>query len=190
MKIAVALASLVLSMPAAGEGMGESGVGAPPQVSKAEKRATELDKLFAKLHKKQAGAEAQIFELWLQSESPTADVLLGQSVKAIIAKEFASALPMLDVLINSYPDYAEARNKRAALHFAQGEKEMALSDIAAALELEPRHFGALLGRGMIYHDMGRDKEALAAYREALAINPEMESVKSAIKELEKSSPDI
>ena len=58
------------------------------------------------------------------------------------------------------------------------------------LELEPRHFGALAGRGMIYQRAKKYTLALEAFREALRINPGMESVKQSIKDLEKIEQGI
>jgi hypothetical protein len=53
------------------------------------------------------------------------------------------------------------------------------------LKLDPRHFGALSGRGMIRRDRGDERGALEAFRDALAINPYMSSVRDAVKLLEK-----
>ena len=93
-------------------------------------------------------------------------------------------------MIASYPSYAEAWNKRATLNFMVGKYKASLSDIEKVLDLEPRHFGALAGRGMIYNAQEEWSLALDAYRDALAVNPNMPSVKSAIKELEKRLQDI
>ena len=52
-----------------------------------------------------------------------------------------------------------------------GEHDLSLADIDRVLALEPRHFGALAGMGLIRIDKGKYREALAAYRRALAVNP-------------------
>ena len=51
------------------------------------------------------------------------------------------------------------------------------------LAREPRHFGALSGLGLILQDIGDDKDALEAYRKALAIDPHLESVPETVKTL-------
>jgi tetratricopeptide (TPR) repeat protein len=65
------------------------------------------------------------------------------------------------------------------------EHERSLSDIEKVLALEPRHFGALAGRGMIHAHAGRWKEALDAYRDALAVNPFLKERSTIVPELER-----
>ena len=158
-------------------------------------REVALDRLFASLHKtsdEQAAkaVEEKIWELWSRFDSPTAQVLLGQAVVAMGASENAASLEILDRIVASYPTYAEAWNKRATLHFALGNYEASLRDIDKVLELEPRHFGALAGRGMIYQTQENWTAALNAYREALSMNPSMTGIKNAIQELSKREREI
>jgi tetratricopeptide (TPR) repeat protein len=158
-------------------------------------REVALDRLFASLHQasdEQAAkvVEQKIWELWSRFDSPTAEVLLGQAVVAMSAAENAASLEILDRVVSSYPTYAEAWNKRAALHFMLGNYDAALSDIDKVLDLEPRHFGALGGRGMIYQRQEKWSAALSAYREALSMNPGMTGIKNAIQELAKRERDV
>ena len=160
-----------------------------------EIREESLDRLFASLRKasgEQAAkaTEEKIWELWSRSDSATAEVLLGQAVMAMGAADNAASLEILDRIIAAYPTYAEAWNKRATLHFMIGNYETSLSDIEKVLDLEPRHFGALAGRGMIYQRQGKWSEALSAFREALSMNPNMVGVKNAVQDLSKREQDI
>ena len=160
-----------------------------------DQREVALDRLFASLHKtsdEQAAkaVEEKIWELWSRFDSPTAEVLLGQAVVAMNAAENTASLEILDRIIASYPAYAEAWNKRATLQFVLGNYDASLKDIEKVLDLEPRHFGALAGRGMIYQSQENWTAALNAYREALSMNPTMTEIKDAIKELSKRERDI
>jgi|JI10StandDraft_1071094.scaffolds.fasta_scaffold425838_2 tetratricopeptide (TPR) repeat protein len=158
-------------------------------------RAEELDRLFAQLHVegaevRAAGVEQKIWANWGRNDSITAEVLLGQATKAMNAEEFQTAEDILDRLLEARPEYAEAWNRRATLHFLARRYDKSLADIDKVLELEPRHFGALSGRGMILETQDKPDEALAAYREALSVNPFMSAVKEKVKQLEKLRPDI
>jgi tetratricopeptide (TPR) repeat protein len=165
------------------------------KLSPAEMRAEQLDRLFGSLQantglRDPAKTQASIWELWSQSDSATADVLLGQSAKALDDEEPNIAEELINGVIANYPDYAEAYNKRATLYFRMRRYDASLKDIEKVLDLEPRHFGALSGRGMIYQQQGKTRDALKALREALAINPHLKSVERAIKLMEKAEPDI
>jgi tetratricopeptide (TPR) repeat protein len=168
---------------------------AEAQVQKkpAEIRAEQLDILFARLHKSDASADAiqqKIQALWGASDSPTAEVLLQQAQKAIEAGAPAEAMSILDRLIGANPDFAEAWNKRATLYFMMKRDDASLKDIEKVLDLEPRHFGALAGKGMILKRQKKYSAAREAFEDALAINPTLEQVKAAIKELERLEQGI
>jgi tetratricopeptide (TPR) repeat protein len=170
-------------------------VPAVARLKPAEIRSEQLDKLFARLIKSTDDAEAQrveqsIWSLWMTSDSPTADALLAQAMKASAANETATALSILDDVIEVHPDYAEAWNKRATVYYLIGRYNDSLNDIDKVLELEPRHFGALSGRGMIKRQQGDLAAARAAFEEALSFNPHMESVKRALEEIESEERPI
>ena len=179
----------------AGPGLTQDSAVPTEKLTAQDSREVALDRLFASLHKasdEQAakGVEEKIWELWSRFDSPTAEVLLGQAVVAMGASENVASLEILDRIVASYPTYAEAWNKRATLHFALGNYEASLRDIDKVLDLEPRHFGSLAGRGMIYQRQENWTAALNAYREALSMNPNMTGVKNAVQELSKRERDI
>lgn len=190
----IAVGFLVFAAPSLARDGAETNI---PQknLSAHEIREESLDRLFASL-RNASGEEAarateeKIWELWSRSDSATAEVLLGQAVVAMGAADNAASLEILDRIIAAYPTYAEAWNKRATLHFMIGNYDNSLSDIEKVLDLEPRHFGALAGRGMIYQRQGKWSEALSAFREALSMNPNMVGVKNAVEELSKRERDI
>ncbi len=162
----------------------------------AEVRAEQLDILFARLRKAgEVGGAAEpivqkIWGLWSASDSPTAEVLLQQAQKAMDAGAPAEAMSILDRLIGANPDFAEAWNKRATLYYMMKRDDLSLKDIEKVLDLEPRHFGALAGRGMIYQRQKKYGAALAAFREALGVNPAMDAVRQAIKDIERIEQGI
>ncbi|MFT5066579.1 MAG: hypothetical protein ACI9TA_002205, partial [Reinekea sp.] len=50
--------------------------------------------------------------------------------------------------------------------------------------LNPRHFGAMRGVGVILEDLGRPKDALDVYRAILALNPGSIDIQEAADRLE------
>ena len=159
----------------------------------AEAREEQLDILFATLRRPGVASEAveqKIWALWSASDSPTAEVLLQQAGRAIEGRAPAEALSILNTLVGAYPYFAEAWNKRATLYYMMKKDDLALKDLEKVLDLEPRHFGALAGRGMIFERQKKYSAARDAYEEALAVNPTLEQVKSALKELDRMEQGI
>ena len=147
-----------------------------------------LDRLFGRLKFADTKEDAEIisgaiWKAWSRSKSPTATILLRQVELAMAAKQYETAIAIATTIIEQNPEFAEAWNKRATLYFLTGDYDRSLKDIAETLKLEPRHFGALSGMGHIYHEMGKEKKAISAFRRALAIHPFLEDAKQAVKTL-------
>jgi tetratricopeptide (TPR) repeat protein len=163
-------------------------------VDKAKKQAQEIDRLFGLLHREgidnQQATIEKIWGLWSRNDSPMAELLLTQSDKALRDGSFDTSEKMLNTLIDSYPDYVEALNVRSMLFYNLKRYDEALADANAVLESEPRHFGALAGRAAIYQALGNAAEAANSLREAIAVNPYMESAKAVLKQLEHDYPNL
>jgi tetratricopeptide (TPR) repeat protein len=167
--------------------------GAIQPLSAADK--PDLDQLFAKLRDPATGAnvlslEPQIWDRWMHGGTDAQNEALAKASAAMGVGDFKVAEKMLDTLLAETKTYAEVWNKRATLYFLLGKMDESLADIVKTLELEPRHFGALSGRGMIYQRMGRNAEALTAFKQALEIHPTMPGARIAVKELEKLVPEL
>jgi tetratricopeptide (TPR) repeat protein len=184
-----ALAVLAFTFPAAGAIAEET----PPSVgadkAPAKSKAEQLDTLFQTLKtsaSKEAAkaAEDGIWHLWLESGSDTIDLLMSWAMKAMEAKDYATALDFLDRVVIMKPDYAEGWNKRATVYFLMNDYSKSIADIGKTLALEPRHFGALSGLGMIMRELGEDKRAIEAYQRALAVDPNLDGVQKALDELQ------
>ncbi|MEP0321038.1 hypothetical protein [Bauldia litoralis] len=152
-------------------------------------KAERIDKLFETLttskdERAAKEAERSILRLWLESDSDTVDLLMNWALGATQEQRYPRALDFLDRVIVMKPDYAEGWNKRATVHFLMEDYSRSLADIGQVLALEPRHFGALSGFGMIMRALGEDEQAMIAYREALAVDPYLDNVQEALDELE------
>lgn len=139
-------------------------------------QSAELDRLFAQLtaatDEPAARAIAvQIWTIWTQPDDPVIAARVAQIMSAGGLSGPASQLPLIDALIEDFPDYAEGWNLRATAQFLNGAYEESLADIEQTLLREPRHFGAMAGRALILHTQGKREEALEAMKEALKIHP-------------------
>jgi len=146
---------------------------------------SKLDALFAELNRVESAAEAEpiekeIWELWMESGDVELDSLMLFGISAMEIGNLPAALSTFDQLVAVAPDYAEAWNKRATVHYLMGNMEASIADVAHTLNLEPRHFGALSGLGLIYVAIGNDKAALKAFEKALAANPHLHEIENLV----------
>ena len=135
-----------------------------------------LDALFALLRAASNEAEAAratwaIWQLWTQSGREDIDALMEEARQHMGSGRHDDALERLDEVVRRAPDFAEGWNRRATLHYMMRAFDRSLADIDEVLKREPRHFGALAGRGMIHVEREEWRAALQAYRDALRANP-------------------
>jgi tetratricopeptide (TPR) repeat protein len=147
-----------------------------------------LDTLFAalKIAPDEASAKAieqRIWALWMSAGSDTCSLLMTRVKVATDAKDYDLALKLLDAVVEIKPGYVEAWNQRATIYYLKHDFGHAIADLREVLVREPRHFGALSGLGMMLQELGDDKDALAAYREALAVDPHLEHIPDVVKTL-------
>jgi tetratricopeptide (TPR) repeat protein len=127
--------------------------------------------------------ESRIWALWHASGSDTTDLLMTRVKAAADGKDLNLAIELLNAVIELRPDYVEAWNRRATLHFTNKDYSASLADIRQVLAREPRHFGALSGLGIIMQEFGEEKLALEAFRRALAVNPHLQKIPDFVKTL-------
>jgi Flp pilus assembly protein TadD len=159
-----------------------------PQPAFAERRKKRLDDLFERLRTapdpgKAKTIAASIEQVWLETPSDTAKLLLDRAFLLVSQKRAPVALTILDKLVVLEPDWAEAWNRRATTRYMTGDVDGAMADIDIVLKLEPRHFGALSGMGVILRGVGRDVQALRVFTEALAIHPMQPELRALVDDL-------
>jgi tetratricopeptide (TPR) repeat protein len=159
----------------------------PPRLSRAD-RLQNLDFLFGALKAAPDATAAKAIEdriwaVWMVSPSDTANLLMTRVRTAIESKNLDLAVKLLDSIIAIRPDYVEAWNRRATIHYMRKDYERSLADIRQILAREPRHFGALAGLGLIMQDLGDSKRALDIYRKALDVHPHLPRIPDLIKSL-------
>src|SRR5689334_22520302 len=73
--------------------------------------------------------EGRIWALWLASGSDTADLLMTRVKTAADQKDNNLAIELLNAVIELRPDYVEAWNRRATIHFTNKDYRASLADI-------------------------------------------------------------
>ncbi|WP_209009150.1 tetratricopeptide repeat protein [Pseudovibrio japonicus] len=147
-----------------------------------------LDALFLELRDADSLRNAQaisrrIHSLFMQSGSHTLDLLMMRVGTAIDNKDYGLALDLLDAVVRLDPDYVEGWNRRATVHFMKEDLGRSLADIEQVLRIEPRHFPALSGFGMILRQAGEDEKALEVFQHVLSIYPLLENAQDAVTSL-------
>lgn len=153
-----------------------------------------LDPLFSQLQKTQDPREAaqiqeRIWDLWMYSEKEDLNALMKQGTFALAARDFELALESFNALIELAPNLAEAWNKRATLFYLMQDYKASVADVKKTLALEPRHFGAIVGMGLIYESLGEPAAALEAFRRGLKVNPHMPHIKKKSETLARELKD-
>lgn len=165
---------------------------APPPPSSKEQdkppRAAILDALFAQLAKARDAGEGKALEsaiqkVWLQSGSPSIDILMERGLEAFGQKDYDRALFFFNEVVLLQPGFAEGWNKRAAVLYLKENYSGALKDLEQVLRLEPRHFLAMGGLALMLEELGDKKGALEVFRRALDIDPWLEGGSQAEKSL-------
>ena len=135
-------------------------------------------------------AEAQIWNIWTQHEDESAQLLMNEGVRAMNLGDMTKARGLFDVLIAEQPKFAEAWNKRATVNYLLADYEASLKDIEATLALEPRHFGALAGRGLVQSALGNVPEAITSFEQTLAVHPWAPGARMNLESLRRANPPI
>ncbi len=145
-----------------------------------------LDRL-AKADSPQAASriEREILADWTRSGSDTVDLLMQWAAEAMKSKDNKRALDYLDRVVSLDPGFAEGWNRRATVYYLLDDYGNSLNDIGHVLALQPRHFGALNGLGLVLDDLDEDGEALAAFRRALQVHPYLDGAQKRIEKLTK-----
>jgi Flp pilus assembly protein TadD len=138
--------------------------------------AAEREKLFAALAAASSTIEAQhltakIWAFWFHAPTAEAATVMEQALERRAAGDYSGAATVLDKLVESATDWAEAWNQRATIRYILHDFEGSLADIDRVLALEPKHFGALSGEAMILMQQGKMAAGQLVLRKAVKIHP-------------------
>ncbi len=142
-----------------------------------------LQKLAQSTPEQAVGLDRQLQALWSQSGSASADLLLERGREALEDGDVDAALDHLTALTDHAPEFAEGWHVRASVFFGIDRFGMAAADLEHALTLNPNHYEAIYGLGLIFEIVGKPEQAFQAYSRALAIHPHHEEVTNAVNRL-------
>jgi len=162
--------------------------------ARADQKDSRLDPLFEQLRIADDAGKAQVIEsmiwqLWTQAGDPATDSLMELGLVAMQAGNLPGALELFDAVTARKPDFAEGWNKRATVLYMLGAYDKSAEDVERVLKLEPRHFGALSGLGLIDLERDRPDEALEAFERALELHPFLPGLKQRVEQLKRRKRD-
>jgi tetratricopeptide (TPR) repeat protein len=142
----------------------------------ADQSDARLDGLFEVLQttadpRAAVAAEQAIWRIWLDSGRADIDALMDEGILAITDQRLDEAITIFSRITERAPGFAEGWNKRATAYYLNEDYAASVEDIRRTLVLEPRHFGAISGMGLIFLSRGDDAGALDAFEAVLAIHP-------------------
>ncbi len=157
-----------------------------PGTAGADQTDPRLSELFSQLQMaaspgKASQVEAEIWSIWSKAGNPEIDKVYEIGTHALALGDLATALKIFDAIVAKAPNFAEGWNKRATIYFMMDRYEDSLADIDRTLELEPHHFGALSGLGLVNIKLDRDEAALDAFERVLKVSPQSESAQANVE---------
>ena len=146
------------------------------KIALADQNDPRLNNLFKKLNETENQDEirdliSDIWNIWYEVDDPKVIEYFEKGIQAMNLRNYPLAIRFFNNLIEEDPNFAEGWNKRATVHFMMGNFDQSMQDIIKTLELEPRHFGALDGMGLIFIHQGQFQQALDVYDKMLEIFP-------------------
>ena len=132
----------------------------------------------ARLHK-------EIEIVWSRSGSAAMDLLLMRGREAMEAEDYALAIEHLTALTDHAPDFAEGFHARAEAYFRADLYGPALDDLETALALDPTHYDAIFGLGVMFQEFGNLDRAARLYRKVLALHPNHANATQALERMKR-----
>lgn len=154
--------------------------------ARADQTDPRLNGLFAELQAAPdpahaAELESRIWSIWSETGDADLDKVYTVGNQAMALGDLGTALKIFDAIVAKAPDFAEGWNKRATIHYMMGHFQESLADIDRTLALEPHHFGALAGLGLVNLELDRDEAALDAFERVLRVSPQSTSAKANVE---------
>ena len=149
---------------------------------KADQNDARLEKLFEILSKTESDIQinevtSSIWDIWYETNDPLIEADFYRGLESMRTGDLLMAVAFFTRVIEKNPNFAEGWNKRATVYYMLGKFDASMMDIHETLKLEPRHFGAMDGMGLIFIHLKQFDKAIDIYDQMLEIFPNNSSTK-------------
>ena len=149
---------------------------------KADQNDARLEDLFDILSKTESENQinqviSSIWDIWHETNDPLIEADFYRGLESMRTGDLLMAVAFFSRVIEKNPNFAEGWNKRATVYYMLGKFDASMMDIHETLKLEPRHFGAMDGMGLIFIHLEQFDKAIDIYDQMLKIFPNNSSTK-------------
>ena len=149
---------------------------------KADQNDARLEDLFKILSKTESDVQinevtSSIWDIWYETNDPLIEADFYRGLESMRTGDLLMAVAFFTRVIEKNPNFAEGWNKRATVYYMLGKFDASMMDIHETLKLEPRHFGAMDGMGLIFIHLEQFDKAIDIYDQMLKIFPNNSSTK-------------
>lgn len=149
---------------------------------KADQNDARLENLFEILSKTESDIQinevtSNIWDIWHETNDPSIEADFYRGLESMRTGDLMMAVAFFTRVIDKNPNFAEGWNKRATVYYMLGKFDASMMDIHETLKLEPRHFGAMDGMGLIFIHLEQFDKAIDIYDQMLKIFPNNSSTK-------------
>ena len=143
---------------------------------KADQNDARLENLFDILSKTESDIQinevtSSIWDIWYETNDPSIEADFYRGLESMRTGDLLMAVAFFTRVIEKNPNFAEGWNKRATVYYMLGKFDASMMDIHETLKLEPRHFGAMDGMGLIFIHLEQFDKAIDIYDQMLKIFP-------------------
>jgi tetratricopeptide (TPR) repeat protein len=112
-----------------------------------------------------------VWSYWQTAPDAQAQEWLDEGLSRIRQADTENAQAILGELVDYCPEYAEGHNQLAFAQFLAEDYEASEISLKRTLELEPQHFGAFSGLGLIAHARGNLGAAKIWIKRGVKVHP-------------------
>jgi len=156
---------------------------------KSDQFDTRLPNLFQELYDSTNDSQinqiaSKIWNIWHETNDIKIEADFYRGMESLRTHDLIMSIAFFTQVIEKKSNFAEAWNKRATVYYMMGDFDKSMHDINETLKLEPRHFGAMDGMGLIFIHLHQYENAIKIYEQMLEIFPNNQAIKNKNKLME------